>query len=196
MNDKVDPKLVGERILKIRTALGLTLDEFADAIDGTTTKGTVSNWEHGRNLPNKARLARIAEIGGYSPDALTTIQPIDTSKAVKQLQNRPKQDINKKLKELIEKVDYYKAGEDEKLSLLLFLELLQKYPEKLYPEVHSKLFDFLFDLSQRNRAVLNTADNLAQMYFATRSAEEFIDTFFMSEPSDKPPYNQPFESYK
>lgn len=57
-------KEVGLRIKDIReNKLGLSMSDFAGKIDSTSKSGTVSNWETGKNLPNKKRLIRIAELG-------------------------------------------------------------------------------------------------------------------------------------
>lgn len=40
--------------------------EFASRIDEKAQSGTVNNWEAGRNLPNKVRLEKIAELGKTS----------------------------------------------------------------------------------------------------------------------------------
>ena len=56
--------------------LGKTQSDLANSInkqlgsDGTVTRGTVNNWEHGRNLPNKRRLKAIADIANVSVDFL------------------------------------------------------------------------------------------------------------------------------
>lgn len=81
--------LTGQRIKTIRITLGKTQADFADSInqrldsDGTVTRGTVNNWEHGRNLPNKRRLKIIADLGGVSVDYLLhgssiTVSTIDS----------------------------------------------------------------------------------------------------------------------
>ena len=59
---------VGQRIKSIRISLGLTMEEFGKRFD--TSKGTVNNWEKGRNLPNKNNLKAIAELGEISVDEL------------------------------------------------------------------------------------------------------------------------------
>lgn len=65
---KNDAKAVGARIGQIRDNLGLTMEELGKKLD--TSKGTVSKWEHGLNLPNRKRTKRIAELGGISVDEL------------------------------------------------------------------------------------------------------------------------------
>ena len=57
----IDNKAVGNRIRSIRLEKGQTMEEFGEQL--ATSKGTVNNWEKGRNLPNKENLKAIAEIG-------------------------------------------------------------------------------------------------------------------------------------
>ncbi|HEM3634300.1 TPA: helix-turn-helix transcriptional regulator [Streptococcus suis] len=51
---------LGERIKAIRVNLGETMEQFGERFD--TSKGTVNNWEKGRNAPNKANLKRLADL--------------------------------------------------------------------------------------------------------------------------------------
>lgn len=60
---------VGNRIHTIRLRLGLTLEEFGKKV-GNASKGNALNWEKGKNLPNKKRLAEIAKLGHISVDFL------------------------------------------------------------------------------------------------------------------------------
>lgn len=51
---------LGNRIKSIRLSLGETMEEFGARFN--TSKGTVNNWEKGRNLPNKKSLLIIANL--------------------------------------------------------------------------------------------------------------------------------------
>ncbi len=51
---------LGERIKVIRVSLGETMEQFGARFN--TSKGTVNNWEKGRNAPNKANLKKIADL--------------------------------------------------------------------------------------------------------------------------------------
>ncbi len=57
---------IGARIKKIRFQLALTLKEFGLLIDNRVSKGTVSNWENGVNIPRYERIKKIALLGGVS----------------------------------------------------------------------------------------------------------------------------------
>lgn len=62
---KIDKKAVGKRIKSIRIEKGMTTAEFAKLFDPPASDSLVSRWERGVNLPNKSRLEKIANIGGY-----------------------------------------------------------------------------------------------------------------------------------
>ena len=49
---------VGKQIRSLRLSLGETMEEFGTRFN--TSKGTINNWEKGRNLPNKESLLKIA----------------------------------------------------------------------------------------------------------------------------------------
>lgn len=65
----IDKKALGQRIKSIRQAKGLTMEEFGKFFDNAS-KGVISNWEKGSNIPNNARLKMIAQFGGISVDEL------------------------------------------------------------------------------------------------------------------------------
>ena len=57
----INAKSVGSRINDIRLSLGLSMEQFGKLFN--TSKGTVNNWEKGRNLPNKENLLKISNLG-------------------------------------------------------------------------------------------------------------------------------------
>lgn len=63
---------VGQRIKNIRISLGDNMEEFGKRINPSVTKGTVSNWEKGKYIPNPVRLLQIANIGNCTTTFLTT----------------------------------------------------------------------------------------------------------------------------
>ncbi|MBN6047451.1 helix-turn-helix transcriptional regulator [Streptococcus thermophilus] len=65
---ETNKKQVGMRIKDIRLSLGESMEEFGKRFD--TSKGTVNNWEKGRNLPNKSNLLKIAKLGEMTPSEL------------------------------------------------------------------------------------------------------------------------------
>lgn len=56
---------IGNRIKSIREAGHWNLEDFGELVLNAS-KGTVSNWENGVNIPSKKRLERIAKIGHKS----------------------------------------------------------------------------------------------------------------------------------
>lgn len=65
----IDKKTLGQRIKSIRQSKGLTMEEFGKFFDNAS-KGVISNWEKGSNIPNNARLKMIAQFGGISVNEL------------------------------------------------------------------------------------------------------------------------------
>lgn len=65
---KLDNIEIGKRINNIRLDLGMTMEEFGKIFN--TSKGTVNNWEKGRNAPNKKNLAILADLAEISVDEL------------------------------------------------------------------------------------------------------------------------------
>lgn len=59
---------LGDRIKEVRLKDGYTMEKFGELLN--TSKGTVNNWEKGRNEPNRENLKKIAEIGFVSIDYL------------------------------------------------------------------------------------------------------------------------------
>lgn len=82
---------MGAKIKAIRLSLGMTQDMFADKLnsilsESKISKGTVNNWEHNRNSPNKKRLKAIADLGGFTVEYLINndSQSSDSSKEATQ----------------------------------------------------------------------------------------------------------------
>lgn len=55
-------KSLPHRIKDLRTDLGLNMDEFGKLFDPPASKGAVSNWENGYNLPNNKRIKDIKRL--------------------------------------------------------------------------------------------------------------------------------------
>ena len=76
---------IGQKILEIRKAEGLSQTEFAEKFH--VTRQTVSNWEHGKNYPDMETLMRISDEYGITFDELIKkdrelIRSIDRSRRV------------------------------------------------------------------------------------------------------------------
>lgn len=57
---------VGERIRKVRTSLGLTMEQFGKKFNPEASDSIVSRWESGKSLPNNERLKQITEFGNVT----------------------------------------------------------------------------------------------------------------------------------
>lgn len=66
----IDKSAVGQRIKRIRLEMGYTQSEFAKVTGSTLS--AVSNWETGKNLPNKKRLSDVAFQGQMNVSELLT----------------------------------------------------------------------------------------------------------------------------
>lgn len=64
----IDKHKVGKRIQAIRFAKGMDQKQFSDIIHATVS--ALSNWENGKNLPNKERLKNIADLAGITVQKL------------------------------------------------------------------------------------------------------------------------------
>lgn len=63
----MDKLTIGQKIIDVRKTAGYNQTEFAKRIG--VAKQTLSNWEHGRNLPDIITLCEIAAVCGLSLDA-------------------------------------------------------------------------------------------------------------------------------
>ncbi|TGA95899.1 XRE family transcriptional regulator [Sporolactobacillus shoreae] len=60
---KYNKETIGKRIKKVRQELGYSMEKFGEIVD-SVSKGTVSHWENGTNLPNEYRMEKIAKLVG------------------------------------------------------------------------------------------------------------------------------------
>lgn len=68
----MDKNEIGKRIKEIRINLGLSMTKFGIKIDekNPVKSGVISNWENGKQLPNKERTKKIAELGNITLNEL------------------------------------------------------------------------------------------------------------------------------
>ncbi|WP_239748361.1 helix-turn-helix transcriptional regulator [Mammaliicoccus sp. A-M2] len=71
-NESINKTDIGKRIKNIRLQHGLSMSEFGESIDNVKS-GVVSNWENGKQIPNKLRLKKIAKLGNITVDELLDI---------------------------------------------------------------------------------------------------------------------------
>ena len=91
VKDLVSTHSVGERIKRIREELGISMSDFALLIDDKAKSGTVANWETGKNLPNRKRLNKIAELGNITVNQLLNSNPLSdysTDELLQELERR------------------------------------------------------------------------------------------------------------
>lgn len=72
----MDKLTIGQKIVAVRKSAGFNQTDFAKRIG--VAKQTLSNWEHGRNLPDIITLCDVASICGLSLDSFIN-NPITTS---------------------------------------------------------------------------------------------------------------------
>ena len=84
-------KIIGNKIREIRLSKGETMEEFGKRFN--TSKGTVNNWEKGRNKPNRTNMLKIAQLGGLTIGELmvfhVTLTP-NTEEKIKGYRERQK----------------------------------------------------------------------------------------------------------
>ena len=91
VDELVFTNLIGKRIKRIREELGISMSDFALLIDDKAKSGTVANWETGKNLPNRKRLNRIAELGNTTVNQLLNSNPLSdysTDELLQELERR------------------------------------------------------------------------------------------------------------
>lgn len=153
---------LGDRIKFIRQSLGKHQAEFGEMLEPHASKGVISHWEHGTNVPTKERLQQIAKIGGVSVEALLNGSP-DYWQARAALDNKDvhsrsilndytfEQQVNLSfdqqvnLKEAETKLNrlvtnhhkrYRELSDDSKLALSSSIGLIHQF-EKLEPHEHT-----------------------------------------------------------
>lgn len=143
--------LTGTRIKTIRIMLGKTQSDLANSInkqlgsDGTVTRGTVNNWEHGRNLPNKRRLKAIADIANVSVDFLLN----GNHMTIDDVQNFYKQISSKSNLTSEEKMIARELSIENKVVISNITNQLNKESHKIFKD------DFFNNLTPEESALAN-----------------------------------------
>jgi len=163
----------GERIKAIRILMGKTQADFAFSInkklgsDGTVTRGTVNNWEHGRNLPNKRRLKSISDVANVSIDFLLngTQMPIE--------------DIKKFQSTLINRDNL--TGEEKRRAKEISIEtrLVAQSVNESFNKTSRQVFkdSFLVGLSPEARILANQISVLVGQISTSEVPESFLEDF-------------------
>ncbi|HEL1702410.1 TPA: helix-turn-helix transcriptional regulator [Streptococcus suis] len=125
MNNNVQ---VGERIKQIRLSLGESMEKFGERFE--TSKGTVNNWEKGRNLPNKENLKKISELGQMTVNELLY------------------GNVNNLIESILLGFEFYSFADENKKKHVF--ELVQKevrdFPHLLTPDFSDELIERISDI--------------------------------------------------
>lgn len=63
-------KPLAKKIKEIRLTLGLNQEDFGKTFHPKASKGNVSEWEHGKCIPNSSRMIQLAALIGVNPEKL------------------------------------------------------------------------------------------------------------------------------
>ncbi|HEM3694720.1 TPA: helix-turn-helix domain-containing protein [Streptococcus suis] len=125
MNNNIQ---VGERIKQIRLSLGESMEKFGERFG--TSKGTVNNWEKGRNLPNKENLKKISELGQMTVNELLY------------------GNVNNLIESILLNFDFYEFADENKKKRVF--ELVQKevkdFPHLLTSDYNDELIEKISDI--------------------------------------------------
>ena len=161
---------VGKQIRSLRLSLGETMEEFGTRFN--TSKGTINNWEKGRNRPNKENLLKIANLLDISVEELINDDKdyqdfkkllIEKDPDIKQLilyklVNFPYENdkkykeesvfsrSGKKILELLFLIPYMENSEEEDLYEFDHLKIFKELVNQLMSEDFSYYWRFAYDL--------------------------------------------------
>ncbi|MBS0977089.1 helix-turn-helix transcriptional regulator [Levilactobacillus brevis] len=148
----------------LRISKGMTMNEFGGLIDSNVKSGTVTNWESGKNAPNKKRLKRIADLCGVSVDFLLN----GTQMSIR--------DVRKFQSALIDKSTL--TNEEKRIAKEISIEtrLAIQSASEPFDKISSQVFkdSFLVGLSPEARILANQISILIGQI----STSEVPDSFF------------------
>lgn len=137
---EANPVEVGQRIKKIRNQKGLSQKEFAKRTKSTIP--AISNWENGRNLPNKERLKSIADLANISVDELLHG---DEDQIIISLVNEATESFFQKYENYISFAPYGKK-DITRLQDVLKYNLVQFLTDEFYAEMYDEIgYEFIKD---------------------------------------------------
>ena len=158
-------KSIGLRIKQLRTAKGLTMEEFGKLFNPPANKSLVSKWENGKSLPNNERLKKITEIGNISMEYLLEgtfkLEPIsDMSPELKKqyldkMINQTKYEALDKLKDSLGNgVDSYQEARFLN-EVFTFTENTKNYSNEVNKEIFYNATQILSILNRLNKEFKN-----------------------------------------
>lgn len=137
---ETNKKQVGMRIKDIRLSLGESMEEFGKRFD--TSKGTVNNWEKGRNLPNKSNLLKIAKLGKMTPSELLKGDTYDVPFKFPKLNQIILDPSDERVRECYEIIIFNTSNQQEEdvyisliIGVICILKKISRDPNKSYTEV-------------------------------------------------------------
>lgn len=124
-------QFLGQKINKLRLELGETMEQFGKRFN--TSKGTVNNWEKGRNSPNKENLLLLSKLAKTSvEDFLFGVSKKDITDVYNQyFQEIPDQTKREFIKTYLSK-NYTEELYDERFSNIVSIENKIKVAEDEY----------------------------------------------------------------
>lgn len=148
--------IVGSRIRHIRDTKGLTMKQFGELFDPPASKGLVSNWENGYNLPNQERLKKIAELGGITVQELLHGTPLE-----------------KMVSTVLEKSKHFTITE----KYMYAIEMLKEF--SLLNEELNTMFENLDDEKQKEnmKVAIERQKDMAGAFFNTLLSDEERNLF-------------------
>lgn len=137
---ETNKKQVGMRIKDIRLSLGESMEEFGKRFD--TSKGTVNNWEKGRNLPNKSNLLKIAKLGKMTPSELLKGDTYDVPFKFPKLNQIILDPSDERVRECYEIIIFNTSNQQEEdvyisliIGVICILKKISRDSNKSYTEV-------------------------------------------------------------
>ncbi|MCE6009454.1 helix-turn-helix domain-containing protein [Levilactobacillus brevis] len=162
-----DPKKVGKRIKMLRISKGMTMNEFGNLIDSNVKSGTVTNWESGKNAPNKKRLKRIADLCGVSVDFLLN----GTQMSIRDIKRFQSALIDKNTLTNEEKRIAREISIENRLAIQAASEPFDKISRQVFKD------SFLAGLSPEERALANQISILFGKISDSGVSDNFLEGF-------------------
>lgn len=181
--DKVDNNFVGRRINKIRLSLGETMAVFGERFG--TSKGTVNNWEKGRNMPNKENLKAIADLGHITVEELLSTERKNYYEEIEDI-------VNECLAESVQSIDKDFKEDILNATLARFLSSNLRDKDKIkrfvsriiegeYPYMYYILSIYGQNFDLENIHYKNTIKALTSFKYMVFSPHEFLSVLMMNQ---------------
>ncbi len=143
------------------------MNEFGNLIDSNVKSGTVTNWESGKNAPNKKRLKRIADLCGVSVDFLLN----GTQMSIRDIKRFQSALIDKKTLTNEEKRIAREFSIENRLAIQAANEPFDKISRQVFKD------SFLVGLSPEARILANQISILIDQISTSEVPESFLEDF-------------------